>query len=629
LNTKIIKIGYQRHILDTFIPHLLQSNKNIDMKIRLLSNTVLETRGNALDKLLDSLIQHLPEFNKSYNIDVQNHLLHLLYSLHDQDSDQDHPIIKTCLINLLKSWSDTYFTRHCTVEHHMSVTRSLVYFTQRINDKLMDKYQCKGLFLKGIDVHIQSTTRHINVHGMILAEIFSTFLQPDNPLKFDHLTIEDKQCLHLDFTPTYRPSSSGDQKDDEGVQTFIKGTDDTAAVAPKMDRKKEIEQRLEKEFSKYDDPDMLVVRDDNDDDDVDDDDVQPDEDIDDDDLKPYNLDDDESDLKGVRKKLYLRDCIVEFQSNKHTADSWESALISIASIVWSRPDDLDELSVSMTRSLLHLTNEYEIDNFEPIRHEALVALAVNSTVLVINYLTDAFFQMTFSLGQRLEILSVLVETAMELSGYKEEKAKQLKEQQQSTIKSMAKHNPLIIDTNTASNSIKDHNENVPIQFVGVTRRWGVSTRPKADIKSNKYHQLAPSFFYPFMTNFNKVTQSHITSYANVNMIGYDCFLLSRLVYTLGVIVECAGNSTHTRGMARELVSFVWPIRFHSDVSVRRSTLFTLSRVFYTLPDDQIKSDYQDEQEELQQWLFGISNEDSDKDCRIMSLGVLSKLMEQQ
>ncbi|EFA82729.1 Telomere length regulation protein [Heterostelium album PN500] len=623
--SKVIKIGYhgmEYQIVGIFIQSLFNNQKYIDVKIKLISNTLLSIYGSGLDRLLDTLVIYLPKY-------VQNYLLHLLSSI-------DNSILKICLNNILKSWSDSYYIRHCTVEHHSSLTRSLIYFLKNTSVEQLEEYQVKPLFLKGIDVHLKSTIQNVNIEGMLLAEVFSSFIKSETPLLFDHLTSQERSSLNLDF------NLNDDNNNNSTTETTTETTEATTIInknsnknkkqQEEEDRKKKIQMKLEKEFSKYDDPDMIVE--DNDDDDDEDGDIDSitrvteiDESSDgkqildsDDDLKPYNLEDDESDLKAVKKKLYLRDCMMEFQTNKHTAESWESALISIASIVWSNPDDLDELSESVTKSLLHLTNEYGVDNFEVVRHEALVALAVNSTKIVVKYLTDCFYQNTFSLGQRLEILSVLTDAAQELSGYKEEKAKQMQDQQKQIHEKLAKNNPFILQQQNKQQ--QQQQSNIPTQFIGITRRWGVPTRPKLQAKTNVFHQLSPMFFYPFLSKYDKVTQSY-----SIDLKGFDIFLLCRLIHALAVFVECSGNSLHTKDMAKELYKFIWPLRYHTDISVRRAIIFSFSRIFYTISNDIIKIDYQDEIEELSSWLIDIANNDADKDCRVMSMGVLSKIYE--
>ncbi|KAM9969654.1 hypothetical protein ACTFIR_001490 [Dictyostelium discoideum] len=723
LFSKMIKIGEKDIIVNNFFKELFQDdnkNSSLILKKKLSSNIIIGIQGSCLDTFLETIIKSLSKF--SYNIykDVfklifleifkrrneismivhiminkililkvmdnnsQNCYLDLLYSilLFEGSSDNSgngtnedkEPLLFLILNNLLKSWKDPYFIRHCTNEQHSYITRSIIFFieklsianstsTSTIKPLPFDKFEhIKHLLLNGIDVHLKFTISNINNRGMFVAEQFSKLFNNNNssePLKFNYsLDTPDQQCFSLNFKPIFQEPLTTTTTTTTTTNTTSNSTASSNIGNEKKqsnNSKEHYKKLLEKEFKKYDDPDKIMNDDDDEDEEVvqngpkiteinsEDDDEEDDEEDDDDDLKPYDLDDDESDLNGIKKKIYLRDCLLELQSQKHTAESWENALNSISNIVWSLPDDLDELSVQLANSLIHLTNEYDLESFSSIRHESLVALATQSTSLVIPYLTDAFKQKNFSIGQRIEILETISESAKELSALNYQQNTQRQQQQQEQQQQQYEESKnSIFNINGGggggSGSGSGESSKLPIlKQIGIVRKWGQRKTPRPIIKSNRFHKFVKIYFYPLLSGFDKVTQCYEGGGASgasgasggEMMMGYDSFLLSRLIHTLGVIVECAGNSNDTRMISKELVRFLWSFKSHRDSNVRRSLLYSLSRVFYreTITKSVIDQDYTDEIEDIAQFLFEVSQSDSDKDSRVMAIATLSKIVD--
>ena len=61
-------------------------------------------------------------------------------------------------------------------------------------------------------------------------------------------------------------------------------------------------------------------------------------------------------------------------------------------------------------------------------------------------------------------------------------------------------------------------------------------------------------------------------------------------------------------------------RFHGQASVRRASLWALSRILTVLPRHLFISCFGDDLEELVRWLTSVADAENDKECR--ELGVL-------
>ncbi len=65
-----------------------------------------------------------------------------------------------------------------------------------------------------------------------------------------------------------------------------------------------------------------------------------------------------------------------------------------------------QVCVELVKVLLHLSDQYFLDNFVPLRMSAMVSLAVCSPDLVASYLTAEFYAPNYSLRQRMDVLEV-------------------------------------------------------------------------------------------------------------------------------------------------------------------------------------------------------------------------------
>jgi hypothetical protein len=72
----------------------------------------------------------------------------------------------------------------------------------------------------------------------------------------------------------------------------------------------------------------------------------------------------------------------------------------------------------MTAILLHLNDQFNLENFSLLKQRIMIALTVCSTTIVTPYLTSQFYEKNYTVQQRVDILDVLESAARELSGVK-------------------------------------------------------------------------------------------------------------------------------------------------------------------------------------------------------------------
>ena len=135
-----------------------------------------------------------------------------------------------------------------------------------------------------------------------------------------------------------------------------------------------------------------------------------------DELPTYNLEDEEVDLRSkVRVPVYLREALPALRSNNENVDQLEKSLNVLEKLIRNKPADIDEISENLATALLHLSDQYNLQNFEILRHKSLVALCVVSPKKSVKYLTSQFYEPNYNLQHRMDILDVLSDAAKELA----------------------------------------------------------------------------------------------------------------------------------------------------------------------------------------------------------------------
>lgn len=76
---------------------------------------------------------------------------------------------------------------------------------------------------------------------------------------------------------------------------------------------------------------------------------------------------------------------------------------------------MEEICVELLRVLLNKQNSYWIKNFDEYRLNAMTNILVHYPLETAQYLTSQFYERGYTLGQRCDILHVLVLSAQKLS----------------------------------------------------------------------------------------------------------------------------------------------------------------------------------------------------------------------
>uniref|UniRef100_A0A7N6B271 Telomere length regulation protein TEL2 homolog n=1 Tax=Anabas testudineus TaxID=64144 RepID=A0A7N6B271_ANATE len=340
---------------------------------------------------------------------------------------------------------------------------------------------------------------------------------------------------------------------------------------------------------------------------------EPEPEIHDDELTPYDMSGDQE-FSQTSPPRYLRDCLETLISSED-ATRVELSLRVAESLVRKNVFAAREISVQLTKVLLHMEDKYSINCFLSYRQATMVALAVTDSIPVTQYLTTEFYSLNYSLRQRLDILEVLALAAQELS-------KPITERSDPSIGAAASSDL----TPHAGDNPAHWRQVVEKRIQSKTKRLSKgATQPPAKATPNRYAPVAGHFFFPLLRNYDKPQ-------VTFDLLGSDHLVLGRLLHTLGLFMHLAVNAPIAAQMGRSLLDFVWALRYHVDQMVRRGVLFAVCSVFLGMPSKNLLVDLSDQLFETRSWLSDVAEGDPDADCRslaVQSLVLLDKSLKKQ
>uniref|UniRef100_A0A8C9VA02 Telomere length regulation protein TEL2 homolog n=1 Tax=Scleropages formosus TaxID=113540 RepID=A0A8C9VA02_SCLFO len=297
----------------------------------------------------------------------------------------------------------------------------------------------------------------------------------------------------------------------------------------------------------------------------------------DDELTPYDMSDDREMTKSAPPR-YIRDCL-EGLIFSEDPTRVELSLQAAEGLVRKNPSAAREVSVELTKVLLHLEDKYSTPSFLALRQAAMVALAVVDSIPVAEYLTTEFYSVNYSLRQRMDILEVLALSAQELS-------KPIAEQGRPSLPPSAA--VTLVDPQSVPSNWR---QVVEQRIQSKTRRFGKSGAPApVTATPNRYASVAGFFFFPLL-------QSYDRPQVTFDLLGSDHLVLGRLVHTLGLLMHLAVNAPVATQMGRSLLDFV---------PGGSGVLFSVCAVFLSMPGQCLLAELSDHLLETRAWLAGKS-----------------------
>ncbi|KAK0654421.1 Telomere length regulation protein TEL2-like protein [Lasiodiplodia hormozganensis] len=380
----------------------------------------------------------------------------------------------------------------------------------------------------------------------------------------------------------------------------------------------------------------------------------------DEDLVPYakpdsDPEDDSEDPTQVTRDrstapVYIRDLLAGLRESENL-DRHQLALSSAASLIRRKSnfgkevkDNLEELA----SVLVGLTDQFELENFEEMRQQALVAVAIAEPRQMGPYLVRCFYAGDYSISQRVCMLGAIGLGAREMAGFKEDGDESSAGRRQDSsfptrmlpaklhsiysteanpvdaITNKLKHtliSPLALD---AADKVTGPNA---LKVRTFSSRMEVEKKRKI-ITNDLAKVVAQSFFFPLTAGW----WAHSRALGTSN-IYYSPMILPVFLKTLAILLHSSGSSTLSLPqMTSELWDLLLAVRAPalSDSAILEGVVFAMLMLLEVNENQQrLVHDHGRELLETQEWVkmvFDRTGGGSDEEERVRTLaaGVLVK-----
>ena len=517
---------------------------------------------------------------------------------HDDSSDEDdneiltgpYLVLQRQIDKIALAWSDRTFVHQSDLKLQRHATTFILSAFQLLPIRKEEMtLRVMATLMRGVSLRLESSIPSIRRDGMIMAEVIAKRLEQD--LHFEELDghreddidigcsfSDDKShpYIHVSLPPKIKSNRKQQRKPVDPDEEYVSGegenTDDSSHENSLSDENHSIW---------------------------------------DDDLIPYDLEDEEDDLHPTPRPLFLRDCLSLFridENDENGPNQLETALQQVEPLVRTKPMDLHDLAIPLTRELLRLQDIFNIHNFDELRVAGLIALAVHEPVLVGECSIQQLFCGDWGLSVRLDILHTIENASRELCG-----AESLV-----TKKAAMRDNTSSSVTRPTINQLSHKIDLVESR----TRRWR-SVRKDSMAIANRLGKVSPLWFYALISGFMK-SREDPKLWGGAN----GARLLSTFLLTLATIVECAGLSIGAEVLAKDLIELSWTFRSAEVAEIRSSVLLALASSLALLSNDVLLGVlYGGAVEDIPDFVRRTALDDSDKTCRRLALS-LSKGIEE-
>ncbi|XP_021042071.1 telomere length regulation protein TEL2 homolog [Mus caroli] len=603
---KVCIQGRKREILSVLVPQLTVLTQDSCLWQRVCWRLVEQVPDRAVEAVLTGLIEAAPRpevlsrllgnlvvKNKKAQFVVTRKLLLLQYQ-HTTPmvqsllgylalDSQRRPLLIQVLKELLETWGCSSAVRHTPLEQQRYISKAILVCLAHLREpELQDsRDELLASMMAGVKCRLDSSLPPVRRLGMIVAEVISSRIHPEGPpLKFQY---EDDE-MSRELLALATPEPAGDCSSvSRGPSPGPVDTEPPVEIPEKAMESDVPPTQPQGSDSELDSDDEFI---------------------------PYDMSGDRE-LKSSKEPLYIRDC-VEALTASEDMERWEASLKGLEGLVYRSPAATREVSVELAKVLLHLEEKTCVAEFEQLRQSALVAVTVTDPEQVAKYLTSQFYGLNYSLRQRMDILDVLVLAAQALS---RPKSLQRRSQHSSPVPGTM-CSPARTVSQTGNVTAPDWQVVVEERIRSKTRRFSKGC-PQRELSGvpNEFSSVAGYFFFPLLQHFDRPL-------VTFDLLGDDQLVLGRLTHTLASLMYLAVNTTVAVPMGKALLEFVWALRFHVDIYVRRGLLSAVSSVLLSVPTERLLGDLPDELLEARSWLADVAEKDVDEDCRELAIRAL-------
>ncbi|OMP87463.1 DNA replication checkpoint protein tel2 [Diplodia seriata] len=519
-------------------------------------------------------------------------------------------------------------------------------YIHRMQPMLLFTLARSSVQMRGTSNRLGSSSPRARFLGMIVAAAISELVdKPENQLNFGIPDTESEEAGWFRQLPQLN-DPIGSIEDFEQV-VAERTTPDTKILRPQLQAKQitgDPPGRPKKGHTATG-PKIIEIIDDSDEDE---------------DLVPYAKpdsdpeDDSEDPSQVTRNKptppVYIRDLLAGLRESENY-DRHQLALSSAADLIRRKTgfgkevrDNLEELA----SALVGLNDQFDLDDFQEMRQQALIAVAIAEPTQMGPYLVRCFYAGDYSISQRIGILAAIGLGAREMAGFKEDgdasNAKPRLDQDFPSKKLPEKLHRIYSTEDNAVDAITNklkHTMISPLALDAADKAAGpnalkvrtfssrMEVEKKRKIITNELAKVvAQSFFFPLTAGW--WTHSRALGTSN---IFYSPTILPVFLKTLAILLHSSGSSTLSLPqMTSELWDLLLAVRAPAltDSAILEGVLFALLMLLEVNENQQrLVHEHGRELLETQEWtkmVFDRTGGGSGEEERVRTLaaGVLVK-----
>ncbi|KAI3688672.1 hypothetical protein L2E82_46425 [Cichorium intybus] len=554
----------------------------------------------------------------------------------DKGNSGNHRNLLDATQRVLAVWSKQEFVQSAPVEQQAYITAAVGLSLEKLNKEDLDSTKdVMHLILQGVSCRLESPSHLVRKMANAVALVFSKVIDPNNPLYLDDTCKEE--IIDWEFTSTNADVAVSDDKEtdtdhDKGrIKKGHKDTKDNKLIGLELLDPDEVidPATLNNEAASDDDNDSEIS-----------------ETSSESSLQPYDLSDDDTDLKKNFSQLID---VVGALRKSDDADGVERALDVAEKLIRAAPDELSFIASDLVRTLVQVrcsdsTLEGEEESAEEKRQKALVALIVNCPFGSLDPIHKLLYSPNVDTSQRIMILDVMTDAAIELSNSKTSRQKHRSTPQILTI---SETQPWFLPSGTGPHGASawkeisstksplsmtySYERDLPVKpgqiRRGKSRRWArknIVQDDDVDWSRNKFPPFAAAFMLPAMQGFDK--KSH-----GVDFLGRDFIVLGKLIHMLGTCMKCSAMHPEASALALPLLDMLSSrdISRHAEAYVRKSVLYAASCVLLAVNPTYVASALIEGSSEMARglewvrtWALTVAESDTDKECYMMAMACL-------
>jgi telomere length regulation protein len=396
------------------------------------------------------------------------------------------------------------------------------------------------------------------------------------------------------------------------------------------------------------------------------------EESDDDGLTPYTRpdsdaeDSDEDPTLITRNKptapVYIRD-LISYLRDTENYDRQKLGLETAAPLIRRKANfgtEVTDHAEELATLLVGLQDKYEIDNFQDMRLQGMIAILIASPLKIGQWFSKTFFDGDYSVSQRASVLTTLGVGARELGGYGAEDStltstkplpstsfpsKTLPSSLHNLYRGKKPAEPTAVDalsTQLTNTMIAPLAADLADKLTGPTilkirtfsSRMAVEKKRKKPIANSLAKVVADGFFFPLTGRFFIHVKAYGSSHHNVV---FQPYLLALFTKTLSLLLHASGPSTLSLPqMTSEFWDLLLSLRTQSigDITVIEALLFGFMTILEINEDKRTLVEAHGRQMlETQEWVEGVfgrvggGGSEEDERVRMLAAGVLVRVRE--